>query len=70
MIVKELKAKYPKEYRYAICDINFREINFLGKDMEDEEVDNLEVIDFKDNPEFNHLLIKTNIDIKHRKRRQ
>ncbi len=65
MTVKELVSNYSTEYRLVVLDTNYREIGFYSADEEiAEEVANLEIAEYKEEPELNFIMIRTNIDIK------
>lgn len=71
MTVKELVSNYSNEYRLVVLDTNYREIGFYSADEVAEEVASLEIAEYKEEPELNFIMIKTNIDTKpERKRRR
>jgi hypothetical protein len=71
MIVKELVENYPKDYRIVVLDINHRDIAFYREYEEIEEsVANLEIVDYKEEAELKFAMIRTNIDIKPKRKRR
>ena len=70
MTVKELVRNYSNEYRLVVLDTNCREIGFYSADEVAEEVANLEIAEYKEEPELNFIMIITNIDIKPKRKRR